>query len=217
MKAYSRAIELHPELASAYYARGYANGSGGDSQQAIEDYTNAIELGHEPLAPAYFWRGWAYYAAEEHSLAVEDFSDAIELDPGSPEAYDGRGHAYLRLADYERALADLEVAVEIDPDFARGHNNLCWYGSLLGNVTAVMPSCERAVALQPDIPAYRDSHGVARALVGDYRGAIEDFQAYLAAIKAMGLEDERRDFWVSELEAGRNPFDEPTLEALLGE
>lgn len=38
---------------------------------------------------------------------------------------------------------------------------------------------------------------------------------YVDALESWGRQDVRRVFWVAELEAGRNPFDEATLQDLL--
>ncbi len=101
-------------------------------------------------------------------------------------------------------------------DLARAYNLMCRWGSLEGQAERVLPECERAVELEPDNGSYRDSRGLARALTGDYAGAIEDFQFYVEWGQNKQPKerlDKRRD-WIWELEAGRNPFDEATLEAL---
>ena len=59
------------------------------------------------------------------------------------------------------------------------YNSLCWQGSLNGYVSEVMSACNQALVLQPKNGAYRDSRGVARALLGDVNGAIEDFNAFI--------------------------------------
>ena len=209
-QAFSKVIDAHPELAGAYYARGRANYLLKDYQAAIEDFSAAIKREHKPLTRAYYARGQAHYALEEFQPAVEDYSSAIELDPGSVYAYLGRGRAHIQLAEFVAGLADIDRALEIDPNFTDGHNNRCWFGSILGKAAQVMDSCEAAVTLQPNTPAYMDSRGLARALTGDYAGAIEDFQFY---VDYTG--DKERVFWIAELKAGRNPFDAATLEALL--
>ena len=96
-------------------------------------------------------------------------------------------------------------------------NNLCWYASLHGFADLVLPVCEQAVRLEPDHGGYRDSRGLGRALTGDYSGAIEDFRYYLKwGEKEQRPESlQRREQWVKELESGRNPFDDETLQDLL--
>jgi len=43
-------------------------------------------------------------------------------------------------------------------------------------VKLVMEACERAVQLEPSKPAYHDTRALARALTGNYTGAIEDLE-----------------------------------------
>lgn len=84
----------------------------------------------------------------------------------------------------------------------------------------MMDACERAVELDPTNGWIIDSRGLARALTGNYKGAIEDFEFYLEWLKQKGFAGEvgwKREEWIVELKAGRNPFDEETLEALKDE
>jgi hypothetical protein len=80
-----------------------------------------------------------------------------------------------------------------------------------------MAACEQAVKLVPEHGMLRDSRGLARALMGDYAGAIEDFKFYVEWSQRYAVSKHsrsKRQVWVAELEAGRNPFDSATLEAL---
>jgi len=96
-------------------------------------------------------------------------------------------------------------------------NQICWAGSLDGAPREVLPLCERAVALAPDDGNLRDSRGVARALVGDHAGAIEDFKAFVASARKTQPESPliaKREEWLAALEQGRNPFGADVLAAL---
>jgi hypothetical protein len=86
--------------------------------------------------------------------------------------------------------------------------SLCWAGSLRGYAAEVMTACDLAVERDPDSGWYRDSRGVARALTGDYPGAISDFEAYIQGVGGIGglknTEDEdRRKFRDLESAASR--------------
>ena len=85
-----------------------------------------------------------------------------------------------------------------------------------------MAACDRAIALggsDPDYTYYHDSRGIARALVGDYDGALEDFR-FFVEVKSESGEDARgvlmREDWIADLEEGRNPIDESTIISLRG-
>jgi hypothetical protein len=74
--------------------------------------------------------------------------------------------------------------------------------------------------LEPNHGGIRDSRGLARALTGDYAGAIEDFKFFVEWSKKPGSFAPNvpwREAWIAELETGRNPFDKVTLEALRNE
>ena len=53
--------------------------------------------------------------------------------------------------------------------------------------------------------------------MGDYQGAIEDFKFFVEWSKEHNAYEQhgsKRVTWIAELEAGRNPFDSATLQAL---
>ena len=61
--------------------------------------------------------------------------------------------------------------------------------------------------------ARRDSRGLARALTGDYAGAIADFEAFVAWTS----DDEdrlQRQGWIDALRVGENPFTPDLLRKL---
>lgn len=157
------------------------------------------------------------------AFALEPTSEVdpeVEIQQLLAEALVERGEVLARDGDIEGAIAKFQEALELDPSFPikpHSWNTLCWLGSLSGHAADVIDACERAVELAPNEGWIRDSRGFARALTGDYAGAIEDFEFYVEWSK----ENERyerygskREPWIAELEAGRNPFDAETLEAL---
>jgi hypothetical protein len=111
----------------------------------------------------------------------------------------------------------LQLAMEASEP--RLSNQVCWFGSIGGFAKIVLPACERAVNLAPEAERAmcRDSRGLARALTGDYAGALEDFRAFVEWSRANDAYERygaKREAWIADLEAGGNPFDEETLESL---
>jgi WD40 repeat protein/energy-coupling factor transporter ATP-binding protein EcfA2 len=106
-------------------------------------------------------------------------------------------------------------------DNASLNNTVCRLGSIDGFAKVVLPACERAVKLTSGtehLAAARDRRGLARALTGDYIGAVEDFQYVVEWLQKKGWYDvhdgARREAWITELKRGQNPFDSKTLETL---
>jgi Tol biopolymer transport system component len=137
-------------------------------------------------------------------------SSVIQAIVGEAFAQSGAGNAAEEL--YARA-----VRLLMDSRDAGLANSVCWYGSLYGFAEIVLPVCERALEIMPGATYIVDSRGLARALTGDTEGAIADFQMYLDWTRIYGYYDLlgfKREEWINRLQAGENPFDEATLQAL---
>ena len=102
--------------------------------------------------------------------------------------------------------SDLEIDVE-------NWGELCWFGSLNNQAQDVMFACEKAVKLKPNDGKTRRYRGLARALTGNYQGAIEDFQVLVESIKD---EENKARFegWIETLKKGENPFTSEVLKEL---
>lgn len=172
--------------------------------------------------------------------AINKYQDAIKLDPAiipdnaSPEdratqmVMNNLKNAIYDLlyssGDYRGAASKLADAQKLYPNFitlddAGLLNNLCWEGSLTGMAKDVKDACELLGKLAPDDGNYRDSRGLNRGILGDYQGAIEDFEYAVKWFPEHGFEDrvKKRQDWLMKLKAGQNPFDEKTLEELKNE
>ena len=76
-----------------------------------------------------------------------------------------------------------------------------------------MFACEKAVKLKPNHGIIRGTRGLARALTGNYQGAIEDFQVLVESIK----DEENKakvEGWIETLKKGENPLTSEVLEEL---
>ncbi len=73
--------------------------------EAIEAYSNAIQLGDRSVAPL-MGRGEAYLALEQYESAILDFEQAIAVDASQPAAY-------LRVAEAHTARNDSIKAIEV--------------------------------------------------------------------------------------------------------
>ncbi|WP_016871111.1 AAA-like domain-containing protein [Fischerella thermalis] len=133
-------------------------------------------------------------------LAAEGFINKQSLIPKAQE--------YLKQGDFTKAMATYTEIEKLQPSkqtLANSWNSLCWEGGLRGYAKDVIFACEKAVSLIPDDGNIRDSRGLARALTGDTKGAIEDFEAYIEWIDDPQAKAKRQS-WVKDLKAGKNPF-----------
>jgi tetratricopeptide (TPR) repeat protein len=114
--ACSKIVKTTDEAASnraiAYYARAGAYKAKGDKDQAIADYTKAIEA-NSHYADAYAARGIIYQIIGKNDDAISDYSKAIEIDPRKADADVGRGMVYRFKGDTDRAIAGYTQAIAI--------------------------------------------------------------------------------------------------------
>ena len=116
----------------------------------------------------------------------------------------------------DEVLTRYKKAQELYPNLEISANDwkkLCWNGSLYNQAEKVMFACEKAVELAPDEGYIQDSRGLARALTGNIKGAIEDFEVFIAWTDNEKKKAQRQG-WVDALKKGENPFTKKVLESL---
>jgi WD40 repeat protein len=162
------------------------------------------------------WDEWSRYVGD---IPYQRTCPDLPVHFSVIEALGREADAAFQAGDDEAAKNYYAQAAEwaVGSQDARSSNNVCWYGSLNGYAETVMPACDYATANAPGSPNYRDSRGVARALTGDFEGAIADFQSFVEWTQLYGGYDADgtlREKWITQLTAGQNPFDADTLAAL---
>jgi tetratricopeptide (TPR) repeat protein len=88
---------------------GYVHAHGGQSQEALRDFTRALERDPE-MATGYVNRGFILNDLHQGSQAAKDFQAAIRLQPNYGEAHLGLAFADLQLHRSKPALAQLDAA-----------------------------------------------------------------------------------------------------------
>jgi TonB family protein len=144
-----------------------------------------------------------------------ELEDTVEDSVAAAEAM-ADGQRLARAGSLDPAVAAFTEARRLDTRLASSPAiswTLCWYGSVWGHAAEFISTCDRLVALEPDDVRARDARGFARALTGDFRGAIADFEAVIAGSTSPGQRAERTE-WVQILRAGRNPVTPEILERL---
>ncbi|XGV95780.1 MAG: TIR domain-containing protein [Leptolyngbya sp. BL-A-14] len=142
-----------------------------------------------------------------------------------------QGLRLLQLGDAKQSMAAYAQAQKVDPTLeisAQAWNDLCWKGSLNQQARAVLAACDRAVAQEPTNSLWRDTRGLARARLGDYLGAKQDFQAFIdwtKSAEATASHDpaelersrNRRQKWIKTLQKGKDPFTPEEITFLMDE
>lgn len=119
---HTKAVELYPNFADAYYNRGNAKLWLKDFEGAILDYDKAIELDPN-LAHAYTNRGLARIEKGCLEEALADYDKAIKLDPSAASTYNNRAIAKYEEGCLEEAIADFDKAIKLNPKNANAYYN----------------------------------------------------------------------------------------------
>jgi tetratricopeptide (TPR) repeat protein len=163
-----------PAAAAAAYVEGEAHFAKGEHDQAIQKYTQAIQLDPEQAAFV-FARGTAYLRKKETDRAIADYDRAISLDSTRSLSFQLRGFAYSEKGEYDRAISDYNEALRRDAGnagaiFGRGqmHHTKGEYDRAIADYT-------EALRLIPNQEYYFQNRGSAYVSKGQYERALADY------------------------------------------
>lgn len=231
---YTSAIELNEKFYTALYNRGtlylnLAQKAPVDEalfleklNAAIADLTTVIAL-QPTYVDAYLNRAIAYYerdAPDDMTTALTDLDHVVAVKADYARAYYSRGLVHIRAGGGTQWIADFQRALLLKPDYVEAVSGLCWGYVLAQEAEKALPYCDQAVQ-HDKTGASRDSRAIAYAHLGRYADAVTDFRAYLTWLSSQpSFFDYARyrgplvEQWITQLEAGQNPFDGALLDKL---
>ena len=149
----------------------------GDIKDAISDYSEAIRL-NPKHAEAYGRRAVAKEEVNDVAGALADYDKAIELDPTDADNYYLRGLLKADAEGFTEALADFDQAIERVSDDESYYSHRSLIRQRTGDFDGAISDCDRIFELRPArtwiIPLALVSRGIAKALKGDVKSALED-------------------------------------------
>jgi tetratricopeptide (TPR) repeat protein len=158
--------------------RGQIKASAGRSDDALADFSSAIELDPH-LWRAIHNRGVLMAQSGQFDQAFDDFNRTTELNPQFAKAYSNRASLYVVAGQPEPALHDYMRACELDPTLEvaqRGCGRTC---HMLGRLDEANQHLNKALELAPNDAAALTSRGDLLTDVGDYANAAADYERAL--------------------------------------
>jgi len=100
---------------SFYYflSRGHEYYNQGQYQEAIDNYTKAIQL-NSTYIDAYLYRGHCYIELNQFQRTIDDYTRAVHLDSNYIEAYRVRASFYDQLGRYQEAIDDYTRLIRLE-------------------------------------------------------------------------------------------------------
>jgi tetratricopeptide (TPR) repeat protein len=177
---YTRLIEEGYFLQGTYAQRGFAYEQKGDFQQALEDYTRAIEHGGTRISRAQLLEKMGDY-----EKAAADWSGVIQYENYPEYHYAWYGHramCYRKLRKYDQALSDFNKALELGPDQAwvpSLHLERAMVYSKLGDLNKALTDADTAAEVLANDPRIYAERGEIYRQLKQNQKALADFDRAL--------------------------------------
>jgi tetratricopeptide (TPR) repeat protein len=175
--ACTQLIEHPPEgtnVAAAYNNRGVAKFGKGYLDDAIADFTSALNQ-NPKFIDAFKNRGLAYKMQGAADKAIDDFNKAIRLNGNSPELYNLRGAALLDKLEFNRAIADFEKAISLNQKYRNAFVNRGLAFVFTRQLSRAIADFDMVVRLSPRDPIGYLNRAMTRMDMGNLTGAIADY------------------------------------------
>ncbi|MDH4138635.1 MAG: tetratricopeptide repeat protein, partial [Anaerolineae bacterium] len=114
-EAFNIALQAYPRYGNAYNERGKAHLRSQKYAEAVKDFQQAIENGHEDQS-TYWEMGWAYYLLGDYPSSVEAGRRALELDPNLLPIVMNIGTALLAKGETQAAMRQVEQGLSMAAD-----------------------------------------------------------------------------------------------------
>jgi len=186
MTIWNDVLSKYDHVTIAWVNRGNIKFENGDYQGAITDYNQSIKL-NDKHAESFLNRGTSKKELGDPKGAIADYDIAISLNHNFDKAWYNRGGARLDMNDFEGAIADYNQALVLNPEYAEAYSNRGNAKVSLANtsgnnqiVYGALADYNRAIELNPGFIEAYSNRGIAKTLLGDYPGAINDFDVTLS-------------------------------------
>ncbi len=161
-----------------YFGRALEHAKTGNSDQAIADYTKAIEIDPN-FEAALINRGAMYRGKGDYDRAIADFTKAAKSKEVAALALINRGITHEKKGDFDRAIADHTQAVKVSKAPLAYYNRGNAFAGK-GDYARAIVDYTKTIELEPNAePAYRgraaayDAQGDTVQAQADYKTAQE--------------------------------------------
>ncbi|MDF1665905.1 MAG: protein kinase, partial [Planctomycetota bacterium] len=189
----NKALDLLPNSATMYRARGRLYVAKGELEEAIRDYKVAVRL--SPEDPSFrFELACVYFAQKDLSKAKEMFEEILGKNPKDGAAFFMIGRVSFAKRNWSRADALFTRAISVDPKVARYYFYRSMSRSRQKKLKAAIVDVSKTISIDPNFAeAYRNRGHLFKAL-GQNKEAALDFESFLRLAPKDPSMSEKRSF-----------------------
>lgn len=183
IELYTKLINLDPNVAAAYFDRGYVYCNLNMYDNALNDFNKMIEL--NPANPdGYSNRGAVYGYLGKYQAALVDYNKAIELDPNHAASFNNRANVYLRQHKIKQAMADIQKAFEIENENAAQYDTRGCIYLEMNEYDLAIRDFTKAIELNPKGKEFYENRAKAYRELAGVETEAEKQQTYREAEEA---------------------------------
>ena len=190
-QAYDRTVQRFSSNPLVYNNRGMYLQQIGQNDQAIVDFTRALEI-DKYFFTAHTNRGYAFLQQAQYTAAENDFSESLRLNPNQPMIHSLRGTSRLLQGQFDGAIADYQEVIKANPQNGIAHADLGFAQFFAGNYPAARSEFQKAIAIDAKHSYLDPWIGLCLVKGGQADAAQQQFAERLA--KPLGQRD-----WVDHL------------------
>ena len=185
---WSNVLKQFPQAVTAYLNRGNYYQLKGDTERALTDFTAALALNPNHVA-VLANRCDVLKTLGRLEEAIADCGKVIARDPTIEVAYTNRGIAFAKLGNPRDALLDFDKAISLQPSKASLYFNRAALYDMIGSLDRATKDYSHAISLNPQYAAAYYFRGLTKLRMGEFNGAISDFDvsAQSAELKGRSL------------------------------
>ena len=194
--AYSRAVQLDPNLGRAYAGQAVIYANTGRTQQAKEHYDLALARIDRMSEREKFRTRSAYYLLmREPEKAMEELSQLVERYPADSSGVANLALAYFYRRDMARALQTGRRALEISPNNVPQRNNVGLYAMYASDFDTAIREQQKVLELNPSFVLAHVGIGLSQLAQGKNQDARQTYERLgqlgprAASTAASGLAD----------------------------
>lgn len=189
---YSIYLKKHPKDFDTYSDRGHVRMERLSVNEAIEDYSKAIDLNPNKQYKDYLDRGKAKYLIQLYDSANSDFNNAIEINPNSLDLLYSLGTFFVEKEKFNEAIGYFDKVLILDSANSRAFLYRGFSKNGLERFEEALTDLNRAIELEPDLGYSYIQRGYCNFKLALFIQACVDFN------KAKELGEEEADEFIEE-------------------
>lgn len=142
---YAQAIVLTPANAKAHFWKGNSHFNLQEYDQAITEFTAAIDGGFKPVVDAYKVRGYIYYLRKNYDAAYADVKQGLQLDPDNLNLLKWYGEISFAKGSFPEALGAFQKALVQTPNDPELYYSISQTQFRLGNTSGQLTAAQEAI------------------------------------------------------------------------